>query len=96
MININVREFELLSSELKSAVVYLRNCRTDVRNSDLFDFIDKAIVIGMNYSKIIEDFIQIEKNNSDLNRYKVVIKNNCDLAKAYIAEINRVKSVAQA
>lgn len=90
------REFEILSIELKSAVGYLRSCRTDVRNSELFEFIDKAIAIGTNYTKVMEDFIQIEKNDSDISRYQVVIKNNCEMARNYIAEINRVKRVAQA
>ncbi len=94
--NISVRDFEILSEELKSAVSYLRKCRTDIRNMDLFDFLDNAIVIGNNYYDIIEDFIVFEKNDNDISRYQIVIKNNCQMAKDFISEINKVKSIAQA
>jgi hypothetical protein len=38
----------------------------------------------------------MEQNNVDISRYEVIVNNNCDLATAFISEINRIKSVAQA
>jgi len=95
-VNLNVREFEILNTELNKAIIYLRNCRTDVRNADLFQFLDKAINVGKSYSKMLEGFKELEDNNVDIERYQVVITKNCALAKSFIDEISRVKSIAQA
>lgn len=93
-ININVREFEVLDTELNQAIVYLRNCRTDLRNVDLFQYIDQAINLGNNYAKMIDGFKELANNNVDILRYKILIDKNCGLVKGYIAEINRVKAIA--
>lgn len=94
--NIKVRDFEVLSTDLNKAVAYLRNCRTDVRNDTLFEYIDKAISVGNGYTKMIDGFKEMEQNNVDISRYEVIVNNNCDLAASFISEINRVMRVAQA
>lgn len=96
IMNIKVRDFEVLSADLHKAIVYLRNCRTDVRNSTLFEYIDKAISVGNGYTKMIDGFKEMEQNNVDISRYEVIVNNNCDLAVSFIDEINRIKRVAQA
>jgi hypothetical protein len=95
-VNIKVRDFEILSTDLNKAISYLRSCRTDVRNSTLFDYIDKAICVGNGYTKMINGFKEMEQNNVDISRYEVIVNNNCDLAKSFISEIDRIKSVAHA
>jgi hypothetical protein len=91
---INVREFELLSSELSDLIIFLKKCRITEENKGLFDYLDVAIKIGSSHMQILSGFQELDMQNVNLEKYHVQINKQCTIVKAYISEIKKVKEAA--